>query len=112
MRRASTSRAIKGLGAKVLHDVIDRAIRVHGALGVPEDTPLANMYRQARFARIYDGPDESHRMVVSRQLRRTCKKRRLGFRRRTELRGLGQTSAGHLGVSQSATLVNPPETPG
>jgi acyl-CoA dehydrogenase len=59
---------IKFYGAKVLHDVIDRAIQVHGALGVSEDTPLARMYRHARFARIYDGPDEVHRMVVSRRI--------------------------------------------
>jgi len=63
--------AIKVFGAKVLHDVIDRAIQVHGARGVSEDTPLAKMYREARFARIYDGPDESHRMVVSRQVLKT-----------------------------------------
>ena len=63
--------AIKVLGAKVLHDVIDRAIQVHGARGVSEDTPLAKMYREARFARIYDGPDESHRMVISRQILKT-----------------------------------------
>jgi alkylation response protein AidB-like acyl-CoA dehydrogenase len=60
--------AIKFFGAKVLHDVIDRAIQVHGARGVSGDTPLESMYRQARGARIYDGPDESHRMVVSRRI--------------------------------------------
>lgn len=65
---------IKFWGAKVLHDVIDRAIQVHGALGVSEDTPLAKMYRHARFARIYDGPDEVHRMVVSRRIVREFKK--------------------------------------
>ncbi len=59
---------IKFYGAKVLHDVIDRAIQVHGALGVTEDTPLAAMYRAARSARIYDGPDEVHRMVVARRV--------------------------------------------
>ncbi len=59
---------IKFFGAKVLHDVIDRAIQVHGALGVTEDTPLAAMYRAARGARIYDGPDEVHRMVVARRV--------------------------------------------
>jgi acyl-CoA dehydrogenase len=64
---------IKFFGAKVLHDVIDRAIQVHGALGVTEDTPLASMYRQARAGRIYDGPDEVHRMVVSRRLLRAYK---------------------------------------
>jgi acyl-CoA dehydrogenase len=50
--------------------VIDRAIQSHGALGVTEDTPLASMYRNARAARIYDGPDEVHRMVVSRRVLR------------------------------------------
>jgi alkylation response protein AidB-like acyl-CoA dehydrogenase len=64
---------IKFYGAKILHDVIDRAIQVHGALGVSEDTPLARMYRHARFARIYDGPDEVHRMVVSRRIVREFK---------------------------------------
>ncbi len=59
---------IKFFGAKVLHDVIDRAIQVHGALGVSGDTPLEGMYRQARAARIYDGPDEVHRMVVARKV--------------------------------------------
>ncbi len=61
---------IKFWGARMLHNVIDRAIQVHGALGVTSDTPLEHMYREARFARIYDGPDEVHRMVVSRQLLR------------------------------------------
>jgi acyl-CoA dehydrogenase len=59
---------IKFYGAQVLHDVIDRAMQVHGALGVTEDTPLERMYRDARYARIYDGPDELHRHVVARQL--------------------------------------------
>ena len=59
---------IKFWGARVLHDVIDRAIQVHGALGVTGDTPLERMYREARYARIYDGPDEVHRMVVARRL--------------------------------------------
>ncbi len=59
---------IKFWGAKVLHDVIDRAIQVHGALGVSGDTPLESMYREARAARIYDGPDEVHRMVVARRI--------------------------------------------
>ena len=59
---------IKFRGARVLHDVIDRAIQVHGALGVTADTPLDRMYREARYARLYDGPDEVHRMVVARQL--------------------------------------------
>lgn len=59
---------VKFWAARMLHNVIDRAIQVHGALGVTDDTPLDGMYREARFARIYDGPDEVHRLVVARQL--------------------------------------------
>jgi alkylation response protein AidB-like acyl-CoA dehydrogenase len=61
---------IKFWGARMLHNVIDRAIQVHGALGVTADTPLEKMYREARYARIYDGPDEVHRMTVARRLLR------------------------------------------
>ncbi len=67
---------IKFYGAKVLHDVIDRAIQVHGAMGVSGDTPLERMYRHARFGRIYDGPDEVHRMVVARRILSEFKKGR------------------------------------
>ncbi|MDQ1436572.1 MAG: acyl-CoA dehydrogenase [Acidimicrobiaceae bacterium] len=59
---------IKFHGAQMLHNVIDRAIQVHGALGVTSDTPLEKMYREARYGRVYDGPDEVHRMVVARTL--------------------------------------------
>lgn len=59
---------IKFYGARMLHDVIDRAIQVHGALGLTADTPLERMYREARGGRMYDGPDEVHRMVVARRL--------------------------------------------
>jgi acyl-CoA dehydrogenase len=59
---------IKFYAAKVLNDVIDRAIQTHGARGLTDETPLAEMYANARAARIYDGPDEVHRMVVSRRI--------------------------------------------
>src|SRR5437016_4153427 len=59
---------IKFYGAKVLHDVIDRAIQLHGSLGYSTDLPLEQMYRFARAARIYDGPDEVHRQSVARQI--------------------------------------------
>ncbi|GAB89155.1 acyl-CoA dehydrogenase family protein [Gordonia rhizosphera] len=61
---------IKFWGARMLHNVVDRAIQVHGALGLTADTPLERMYRQARYARIYDGPDEVHRMSTARRLLR------------------------------------------
>jgi len=59
---------IKFWGAKVLYNVIDRAIQVHGALGVSTDMPLESMYRAARAARIYDGPDEVHKVTVARRI--------------------------------------------
>jgi acyl-CoA dehydrogenase len=59
---------IKFYAARVLSEVVDRAIQVHGALGLTDDTPLARMYVHARGARVYDGPDEVHRMVVSRRI--------------------------------------------
>ena len=59
---------IKFYAARVLHDVIDRALQVHGGLGMTEDAPLAAMYRNARGARIYDGADEVHKMVVARRI--------------------------------------------
>jgi acyl-CoA dehydrogenase len=59
---------IKFWGAKVLYNVIDRAIQVHGSLGYTTDLPLEKMYRDARAARIYDGPDEVHKVTVARQV--------------------------------------------
>ena len=61
---------IKFLVAGVLQEVLDRAVQVHGALGVTDDTPLAFWYRQERAARIYDGPDEVHKGVVARRVLR------------------------------------------
>jgi acyl-CoA dehydrogenase len=59
---------IKYYGAGVLYNVIDRAIQVHGGLGFSTDMPLELMYRAARGARIYDGPDEVHKVTVARQV--------------------------------------------
>ena len=59
---------IKFYAARVLNDVIDRAVQVHGARGLTDETPLAAMLSMARGARIYDGPDEVHRMVVARRI--------------------------------------------
>jgi acyl-CoA dehydrogenase len=60
--------AVKFFAAKVLQEVIDRAIQVHGARGLTDETPLARMALQARGGRIYDGPDEVHRQVVARRI--------------------------------------------
>jgi alkylation response protein AidB-like acyl-CoA dehydrogenase len=59
---------IKFYAARVLNDVIDRAVQAHGGLGLTDRTPLAAMLSAARAGRIYDGPDEVHRMVVSRRI--------------------------------------------
>ncbi|RMF18866.1 MAG: acyl-CoA dehydrogenase [Candidatus Dadabacteria bacterium] len=58
--------AIKFHVAGVLQRVVDRAIQVHGALGITDDLPLAWWYAHERGARIYDGPDEVHKTVVAR----------------------------------------------
>jgi alkylation response protein AidB-like acyl-CoA dehydrogenase len=59
---------IKFYAARVLNEVIDRAIQVHGARGLTDETPLAGMATHARAGRIYDGPDEVHKMVVARRI--------------------------------------------
>ena len=61
---------IKFSVANVLQRVLDRAIQVHGALGVTDDTPLAYWYAHERAARIYDGPDEVHKTAVARRILR------------------------------------------
>tara|TARA_B100001250_G_scaffold410580_1_gene437307 strand:- start:2242 stop:3420 length:1179 start_codon:yes stop_codon:yes gene_type:complete len=69
---ASNSRAqismIKFHTAKVLDNVLDRAIQTYGAMGVTDDTPLAMYYRHERGARIYDGPDEVHKLAAARHI--------------------------------------------
>jgi acyl-CoA dehydrogenase len=59
---------IKFFVADVLQQVLDRALQVHGGLGMTDDTPLAYWYRYERSARIYDGPDEVHKWVVARHI--------------------------------------------
>ena len=59
---------IKFFVAGILQKVLDRAIQVHGALGLTDATLLSYWYRHERAARIYDGPDEVHKMVVARSV--------------------------------------------
>ena len=58
---------IKVVAANVVMDVLDRAIQVHGALGMSDDTPLAGMWRYSRMLKVADGPDEVHKMVIARR---------------------------------------------
>ncbi len=53
--------------AGVMMKLIDRAIQTHGALGITDDTPLSYFYRHERGSRIYDGPDEVHKVVVAKR---------------------------------------------
>ncbi|HEU5058642.1 MAG TPA: acyl-CoA dehydrogenase family protein, partial [Kofleriaceae bacterium] len=59
---------IKFFVADVMMQVVDRAVQVHGALGISSDTVLSFFYAHERGARIYDGPDEVHKMVVARRI--------------------------------------------
>ena len=70
---------IKVVGAEMVHNVIDRAIQVHGAKGLTDDTPLSLMYRHAREARIYDGPDEVHVQSVARRILKNYQNNGVGW---------------------------------
>ncbi len=61
---------IKFYVAGVLQRVLDRAIQVHGAMGMTDELPLAYWYRHERAARIYDGADEVHKRSVARRVLR------------------------------------------
>lgn len=60
--------SIKFFVAGILQEVLDRAVQVHGALGMTDDTLLSFWFRHERAARIYDGPDEVHKSVVARRM--------------------------------------------
>ena len=60
--------AIKVFVPAAMERVVDRAIQVHGALGVTSDTPLEGMYRGARTLRLADGPDEVHRILIAKNV--------------------------------------------
>ncbi|MFC1702111.1 acyl-CoA dehydrogenase family protein [Pseudomonadota bacterium] len=62
---------IKIIAPNMALDVIDRAIQIHGAAGLGQDTPLAHMFAYARTLRMADGPDQVHMMQLGRNLART-----------------------------------------
>jgi alkylation response protein AidB-like acyl-CoA dehydrogenase len=53
--------------ANMVMDVLDRAIQVHGSLGMTDDTPLSGLWRNLRMLRLADGPDEVHKMVIAKR---------------------------------------------
>ena len=59
---------IKFYVANAMQRVVDRALQVHGGLGMSNDTPIANYYLEARASRIYDGADEVHKISVARRI--------------------------------------------
>ncbi|MCK4534863.1 MAG: acyl-CoA dehydrogenase family protein, partial [Syntrophobacterales bacterium] len=61
---------IKFFVANVMQDVIDKALQVHGGLGMTDDVIIPFFYRHERAARIYDGADEVHKMSVARRILR------------------------------------------
>jgi acyl-CoA dehydrogenase len=59
---------IKFVVANTMQQVVDRALQVHGGLGMTDDTIIAFFYRHERAARIYDGADEVHKVSAARQI--------------------------------------------
>jgi alkylation response protein AidB-like acyl-CoA dehydrogenase len=59
---------VKFYVAGTLQRVLDRALQVHGGLGMLDDTPIAWWYRHERAARIYDGPDEVHKASLAKRI--------------------------------------------
>jgi alkylation response protein AidB-like acyl-CoA dehydrogenase len=65
---------IKFLVAKTMLDVLDRALQVHGGLGMTDDTVLAWFWRHERGSRIYDGADEVHKISLAKRILRDIEK--------------------------------------
>ncbi|OBK71323.1 acyl-CoA dehydrogenase [Mycobacterium sp. 1274761.0] len=57
---------IKAVAPQMACNVIDRAIQVHGAMGICDDVPLARLYAWHRAMRLFDGPDEVHMRTIAR----------------------------------------------
>ncbi|MBF0226915.1 MAG: acyl-CoA dehydrogenase family protein [Desulfobacterales bacterium] len=65
---------IKFVVANTMQRIIDRALQVHGGLGMTDDTIIAYFYRHERAARIYDGADEVHKIAVADRILKAYKK--------------------------------------
>ena len=63
--------AIKVIAPRMACNIIDRAIQVHGGLGISDDVPLTRMYGWQRALKIFDGPDQVHlRSIAKWELKR------------------------------------------
>jgi alkylation response protein AidB-like acyl-CoA dehydrogenase len=67
--RHSSSMA-KLYGARMVNDVVDRVMQIHGGMGYTRELPIERWYRQVRLMRIYEGTDEMQRLIISRDLLR------------------------------------------
>jgi acyl-CoA dehydrogenase len=65
--------AVKVQAAEVLHDIVRRAVQVHGALGCSNETPLASLWMTVPTMGVMDGPSEVHRITVAKQVLRQHK---------------------------------------
>ncbi|MDX1496836.1 MAG: acyl-CoA dehydrogenase family protein, partial [Salinisphaeraceae bacterium] len=61
---------IKFHAANVTQKILDTALQLHGGLGMTDDTPIAYWWRHERAARIFDGPDEVHKLSLGKRLLR------------------------------------------
>jgi alkylation response protein AidB-like acyl-CoA dehydrogenase len=57
-------------GARMVNDVVDRVMQIHGGMGYTRELPIERWYRQVRLLRIYEGSDEMQRLIISRDLLR------------------------------------------
>jgi acyl-CoA dehydrogenase len=64
---------IKVAAAKVFHDIVQRAVQMHGALGVSDEMPLGHMWVYAMMMGVMDGPTEVHKMTVAKNLLKKAK---------------------------------------
>ena len=65
---------IKFVVANTMNRIVDRALQVHGGLGMTDDTILAFFYRHERAARIYDGADEVHKSSLAKRILKNFRK--------------------------------------
>ena len=57
-------------GARMVNDVVDRVLQIHGGMGYTRELPIERWYRQVRLYRIFEGTDEMQRLILSRDLLR------------------------------------------
>jgi acyl-CoA dehydrogenase len=59
--------------AKIYHDVVQRAVQLHGSLGTTHETPLADMWMSVPSLALADGPTEVHKVQVAKAFLKNAK---------------------------------------